>query len=150
MPQPSKGTLSLKEFVGLKIQLQKNERIAFTVVSGSMEPLIMTGEPITVRRLNDHQLRRYDIVVFFDSHRLVCHYIWHKNFLKSVEGLQTFVTRGMPGYDDLPVSEDRILGLVASHKLSKALIVRLHLKYWVRKKVHPLSVFFSLKKRVDK
>lgn len=84
------------------------------IISDSMEPVIMTGEEITVQ-VGEKNLSRFDIIVIWQNESLVCHYLWQKNKIVTPILLQT---RNMRKEQDYPVSEEDYLGKVTSHKLS--------------------------------
>lgn len=112
-----KGDLSLIEFESLRTVLEIKRRLDFTVVTGSMEPLIRTGSRIEVEKLAE-PLKKFDIIVFFSRQKLVCHYLLHVNSILSPLGKKTYVTRGLAnGYEDFPCDEDLIFGRVVSHKI---------------------------------
>lgn len=85
-----------------------------TIVSGSMEPVIMTGEGIVVS-VKCRELKRFDIIVFVQDQKLICHYLWTTNkFVKPI----LMQTRSMGGSRDFPIKEEDYVGKVLSHKLS--------------------------------
>ncbi len=91
-----------------------------------MEPLIAPGDFIEVVPPVP-PFKRFDIIVYLghDGDGLVCHYVWHRNELPSAHGQQVYVTRNLnsayEGIDDLPVSEDKVVGQVVSHQLTTAM-----------------------------
>ena len=133
--------LSEADFYLLQMRLSHTTEMTFKVVSDSMEPLIMTGEKIKVRSIKIDQLHLFDIIVFLKGEKLICHYIWHMNTLRSWDGLRTLTTKNMPGGEDLPVPENQILGIVTSHKISGWLQLRLTLKFWLRRKFYGWRMF---------
>ena len=106
------------------------------VISGSMEPVIMTNEKIIAVRLEKHSttLKPFDIIVFWDGNRLICHYIWHINRLIRSNGVQVYVTRPYAGKgEDLPLTEAQVLGLVTSHRISSFGRLKLLIKAFLKK-----------------
>jgi signal peptidase I len=85
------------------------------IVSGSMVPVIMIGEEITVI-VKERNLKRFDIIVFLSEGKLVCHYLWRMNEIVTPRLMQT---RSMLGGTDLPIEEKDYIGKVVSHHLSK-------------------------------
>lgn len=83
------------------------------IISDSMEPVIRTGEDITVK-VGEKDLKRFDIIVIYQDDKLVCHYLWQMNRIVRPVLLQT---RNMKGTYDHPVSEDHYLGKVISHQI---------------------------------
>ncbi|MGZ3688907.1 MAG: S24/S26 family peptidase [Bdellovibrionota bacterium] len=93
---------------------------AFTVVTGSMEPLIATGSRIVVEAVSG-PLEVFEIVLFWDGQStLICHYILHANAIRGPGGIRSYVTHSLRGGEDLPIPENQILGRVTNHRLSRA------------------------------
>lgn len=84
------------------------------VVTGSMIPIIEIGQEIVVN-VGDRKIKRFDIIVFYDQEKLICHFLWNLN--RRVEPL-LLQTRNMAGVLDHPVSMDDYLGKVVSHRLN--------------------------------
>jgi signal peptidase I len=84
------------------------------VVSGSMFPVIQVGEEIVVD-IKARDLKRFDIIVFVQDERLICHYLWTKNKIVVPLLLQT---RNMSGGKDIPITEEDYIGRVVSHRLN--------------------------------
>jgi signal peptidase I len=79
-----------------------------------MEPLIQTGERLLVEPLGDvSTLKRFDVVVFWDGEKFVCHYfLAHSKFQQNKTPM--ILTKGLRGSDlDTPVECAHILGRVA-------------------------------------
>lgn len=112
------SAIDARQFEGLKKELEREKRARFTVVTGSMAPLIKAGDMIEVEPLAGSQPRRFDILVYWDGKILICHYVWHLQL--AFQGAeQEFITRPLAStLDDLPVPSSRVLGRVISHKLS--------------------------------
>jgi signal peptidase I len=121
--------ISRLDFQSLKTVLEIKKLMSFTIASGSMEPLIMTGENIVVEPING-DLKKFDIIVFYFGEKLVCHYLLHCNEIPSMKMQKTYVTRGLAnGYEDLPCENDELFGRVISHKMS----------YWTRMRISILD-----------
>lgn len=121
MPDSQQATqLNFEQFKELKEFLKYQKKIRTEVVSGSMEPLIMTGDSVYVEPVQDiGELKRFDIILFLYNKILVCHVIWHLNHLPNAEGERVFITRGIRSkYDDLPVPYSHVLGIVKEPRLS--------------------------------
>lgn len=84
------------------------------IVSGSMVPVIAIGEEITVE-VKARELKRFDIIVFVQHQKLICHYLWTMNKIVQPHLMQT---RSMGGHKDFPIGEDEYIGKVISHRLS--------------------------------
>lgn len=84
------------------------------IVSGSMIPVIQIGEEIVVD-IKAKELKRFDIIVFVQDEKLICHYLWTMNKIVTPLLLQT---RSMGGAKDYPIREEDYIGRVVSHRLS--------------------------------
>lgn len=84
------------------------------IQTDSMEPLIKVGDTVVVE-VGNLELKRFDIIVFYDDQKLICHYLWHKNVVVTPVMLQT---RNLHGKKDCPIKLENYLGKVVSHHLS--------------------------------
>lgn len=84
------------------------------IVSGSMIPVIQVGEEIVVD-IKARDLKRFDIIVFVQDEKLICHYLWTMNKVVTPLLMQT---RNMGGGKDYPIMEEDYIGRVVSHRLS--------------------------------
>ena len=84
------------------------------IVSGSMIPVINIGDEILVE-VKAKKLKRFDIIVFLDEGKLICHYLWTMNKVVKPFLMQT---RNMYGGKDIPIREENYIGKVLSHRLS--------------------------------
>jgi hypothetical protein len=83
------------------------------IVTGSMVPVIGIGENIVVE-VGTQELSRFDIIVFYQGEKLVCHYLWRLN--RRVEPI-LMQTRSLSGGRDYPIGIQDYLGKVISHRL---------------------------------
>ena len=84
------------------------------IVTGSMLPVIQIGEKIIVE-VKARNIKRFDIIVFVQDKKLICHYLWNIN--RFIEPL-LMQTRSLGGRKDYPIGEADYIGKVVSHKLS--------------------------------
>ena len=84
------------------------------IVSGSMEPVIKIGEEILVV-VKAKDIKKFDIIVFKQNNKLICHYLWSINKMIDPKLMQT---RSLLGGKDFPIREEDYIGKVVSHKLS--------------------------------
>lgn len=124
------GYCDLFSFTKLKKRLHSSGKMSLEVVSGSMLPLIPVGSSIDIRPIID-ELKPFDIVVFWDGDKLISHYIWKKSAFKT-QGKDVWLTRSLqnPENNDLPVEEDRILGIIINFNLSGFQKFFVMLKAW--------------------
>src|SRR5262245_43077505 len=81
-----------EEFGSLREALSRDGVLRCTVATGCMSPLIKAGDSIDIAPFKrDPEV--FDIVVFWDGSRMVCHFIWHRNYLSAADGQELFVTR---------------------------------------------------------
>ncbi len=91
--------------------------LRFNVVTSSMEPLIPVGEKIIIDKTAE--LKQYDIIVFWQNEKLICHVLWHFNQRLKMGGSPIWVTRALKGIHwDLSIQPDHVLGKVVNHQLS--------------------------------
>lgn len=110
MKKKQSSKLSKKEFAALKQELIQDSEFLFPVVTDSMAPIITVGEIIVVKPL-PQRLKPFDIIVFYQFEKLICHFVWHQNEKIG----KTVITRNLnEGKFDLPVSEEEILGIVSN------------------------------------
>jgi signal peptidase I len=83
------------------------------ILSGSMDPVIKVGDEILVD-VKARDFKRFDIIVFAHENILICHYVWRVNKLVQPLMIQT---RSLKGELDFPVSMDKYVGKVISHRL---------------------------------
>ena len=121
MPTPEQARpIPWAEAESVKEAIRKEKRVGFTVVSGSMEPVIMTGQQIEVAPIDSlDDLRTFDILLFWNGKLLICHYLWHINSLPGSRRLKLVITRPLASLkgEDLPVPVEHILGRIVSHKI---------------------------------
>lgn len=115
-PKPLKDTNSLLDHEVLKKKLASGDSFGLTVVSDSMEPLIMTGETIwPVAPPAAQELKIFDIILFRQGQKLNAH------FLTKVDSENDlFITRPLkdPRHQDYPLKYNDIVGLIAHKKIS--------------------------------
>lgn len=90
--------------------------LKFKVVSDSMSPLIPVGTEVYIRKfeMND-VLKRFDILLFKQGDRLICHYFWHENKVFDKGLINTRCIRY--GGQDNPFSRSQIIGVVTNFKI---------------------------------
>lgn len=115
------GEMSWEDFQRVK---NGNTLYKFTVVTGSMVPIIPVGGKVVVE---SHARPRWgDIVVFWQDGKLICHVLWHQNRVLQSQGEQIYVTRSLVGKNwDVSIRAGQLLGVVISHRLSLWWKVRL-------------------------
>ena len=112
--------VTLAEAMTVRDAIRSERHVGFTVVSGSMEPVIMTGSLIEVEPLESiDELRTFDIILFWNGKRLICHYLWHINQLPGADGARIIITRPLAPKDgeDQPVPTAHVLGRIVSHRI---------------------------------
>lgn len=110
-------TQPLLQFDSAKKALRKQGRLGLRIHTPSMEPLIPAQDLVEVTPLKSAP-SVWDIIVFWQGDRWLCHWVFHINALPSAEGKSIFLTRPLNQHgEDLPVEEDQILGKVVSHSI---------------------------------
>lgn len=112
--------LTLEDFAAVKKQLHLQKKMIVRIVSGSMEPLIKTGENIELEEFASFaQLKRFDVIVFYYRNTLICHFLWHVNDVIKRDGKTILVTRPLArNGEDFPVTEDMVLGWIPSKQMT--------------------------------
>lgn len=117
----------------LAVELIKNkvqkEAANIQIVSGSMLPLIKIDEQLDLVRLPT-ELKVFDIIVFYDNEKLVCHFVWkdQRDFNKSV------ITRSLrePYKNETPRDYNNIIGWVPSKKVPFKTKAKIIFFSWIR------------------
>lgn len=92
--------------------------IKYTIVSDSMTPLIPVGSAITIEKVKDiKELKRFDILVFKENNKLICHYLWHIN---KIFDQGKIVTRNLKdGALDVPFEFAKLHGKVTNYRIKR-------------------------------
>jgi hypothetical protein len=107
--------MTRRRYERLKEELAAKGRLPCTIVSGSMLPVIPIGGEVEIAPLRGTP-RLFDIVVFWKTDRLICHYVCHVNRLREEDPV--LVTRGLAsGHEDIPIRRSAVLGRVVSHRI---------------------------------
>lgn len=105
-------------FIKAKSVLENKGMVPVKIISGSMEPVIKVNENVIVSKLK-RPIARFDIIVFKGDREFICHYVRHVNrFVKDGEN-DLIQTRGLNAkFNDVPIHQDQVLGIVISHRLN--------------------------------
>ena len=102
--------LQFEDFVILKKKLHRKKAMSFNIASDSMSPLIKINDKIEIVPVRTDELQLFDIIVFWQFDRLLCHFI-----VKTISPLNTASLKNKVDY---PVKEELILGKVVNFKLN--------------------------------
>ncbi len=120
-------------FLDMKSYLSDGHKLNAKVISGSMEPVIMTGDLVEVEAVRVETLKMFDIILYWDGEKLICHYVWHLNRIPGAAGERVILTKKIgKGNPDFPVSEYKVLGRITNFSISWP---RKLLELWRRGKV---------------
>lgn len=117
-----RARFSRTQFGKFKQRLHDEGALGIRILSGSMEPLIQTGEELQVIPIKDvADLKPFDIIVYWDRDILICHYLWSINQrFRTDAGLRIFGTRSLASQrEDFPIDESQILGRVIGKRISR-------------------------------
>jgi hypothetical protein len=105
-------------FSELKRRLASDGKMKVVTPTRSMVPCIYPGDAVEIEPI-EGDLKRFDIIVYWDGKNLVCHIYWHENSL-AWGGPRLFVARALDPKlgEDLPALPSALLGKVISHRLS--------------------------------
>jgi signal peptidase I len=101
--------------------------IKYKIVSDSMTPLISIGDEIIIKKLEPGlKLKKFDIILYQNGEKLMCHYFWHQNKLFD-QGF--IITRNLKsGNFDYPFELNNVLGVVINFKINFLLKFKIILK----------------------
>ncbi len=98
--------------------------LKYRVISDSMTPLIPVGAEVCIRKLKEHEeLRRFDIILFKQGNRLVCHYYWHENKVFDKGLVNTRCIKNKK--EDHPFPKNQIIGVVTNFQISSWLKIKI-------------------------
>lgn len=120
--------MDLLKFRTLKLKLQQQGELSLKVASGSMIPVLKIGQIITVKKAQPWELKKFDILVFWQSEKLMCHFLWSKQ--KQFKGKEVrFITKSLenPREIDLPLKECLLLG-----KVDVTIPLSFKIKVWLK------------------
>ena len=102
------------EFELLKLKIRHGP-LSIRIISDSMAPLFNAQDTVDAH-LPPRQLNPFDLLVFYERQRLVCHFVWKDQ--QEFDG--TVLTRSLknPYVNDLPHTSSDILGWVPSKNIS--------------------------------
>lgn len=89
--------------------------LKYKIVSDSMAPLIPVGAEILIEAVKPEEIKRFDILLFEESPKLMCHYVWHVN---KIFNKGEITTRNLSlGELDIPFEFCKVKGRVVNFKL---------------------------------
>lgn len=124
--------LDYSKFIILKKQLEIEKTIQLEVLGSSMLPLYRSvGERINVEIIHELiELKRFDIIVFWQNEGLIVHYFWKINsFFNDNAKDPTIITRPLnpiTAYDH-PIHFNQLLGIVRDKKIGNYLKFKISL-----------------------
>lgn len=105
--------------------------LKYKIVSDSMSPLIPIGAEIEIRKLEDsEELKKFDIILFKQDARLVCHYFWHENDIFDKGLINTRCINSLD--EDHPFARNQIIGIVTNFKISNWLKFKMMIRDLLR------------------
>ena len=111
--------VNFEDFQALRSELLRGGAREIQLVSNSMAPLLPTGARAMVEGCSIGELKPFEIVVFWENGKLICHVVCGQGELPAADGQASLVTRGLSSKSfDLPIPADCILGRVTSHRLT--------------------------------
>ncbi len=103
--------MDLIDFYKLKSDLTRLGEYTFKIASDSMHPLLKVDSLVTVRPVEQESLERFDVIIFWEGNRLICHFLWAKQQIE-LSKKSVFITKSLkdPLGFDLPVKDNLLLG----------------------------------------
>lgn len=80
-----------------------------------MEPLIPVGAELLLERAKADSLERFDIIVYEEGEKLMCHYVWKVNMVFSQGDITTKSLKYKK--EDVPFSFDKVKGRVVNYEI---------------------------------
>lgn len=103
--------MDLIDFYKLKSDLAKSGELKLRIASDSMHPLLKVNSLVKVVPLDLDQLKRFDVIIFWENDRLMSHFLWAKQSSEKSEK-SLFITKSLkdPKGFDLPIKDNLLLG----------------------------------------
>lgn len=104
----------------LKERLNQSKTIKIKIKSDSMEPLLKVHSDYDLFKIeNLADLKRFDIIVFWQVDRYICHFVWKKQICLNTSD-EIWITRSLKNKfeDDLPIKKEQILGIIRDYRVS--------------------------------
>lgn len=104
--------LEYLEYLKIKNDVANGGTFKYRIISDSMSPIIKVDELISIEDSSLDNLSRYDIIIFWQNNKLICHFIWSQ--LKDSKDEVNLITKSIknPKDIDLPVPKGNVLGKV--------------------------------------
>ncbi len=120
---------SLQEFLFIKKKLNEQSSLKVKIISGSMEPLIMTGEEVVLESFQGDLVPYETYVYLNEENNLICHYFWKKSLLEPGHLLFRAL---LSSQSDHLVKKEFVLGKVKNKRVGwwqqLTSLVKIHLK----------------------
>lgn len=101
--------------------------LRFKIVSDSMTPLISVGSEIKIEKIGiQTEFKKFDILLFRQGERLVCHYFWHQNEVIDRGFITTRCLKD--GKLDHPFAREMIIGRVVNFEIGFWLKLKIRLR----------------------
>lgn len=110
--------LSSEEVEIIRARVNFEGEITVQIASGSMEPVLKTGEKLRMQKPPDlKEISVFDIVVFMQNAIPTCHAVLDKTRYKGRENF--LITGGLATrHEDRPVYQKDLIGIIREKKLS--------------------------------
>jgi signal peptidase I len=91
-----------------------------------MEPLIKVGDIINIEKISADELKKFDVIVFRNCNKLMCHYFWSWNPMNESQ----FITRSLlnPTENDPPTDIDNLVGKVLDYEITQLMKIKIILR----------------------
>ena len=119
--------MDLVKFRALKMRLQREGRLELRVASTSMQPVIWKDQAVVAEEVNPKELKKFDIIIFWQQQKIFCHLLWH--IQKNEKNEDIFITKSLenPCEIDMPLKEELLLG-----KVNATIPIYLKLIMWLK------------------
>ena len=132
---PEYKDIDFTAFQMIQIALKKKCQLDVRVLGKSMNPILFEEDILTVYPLLSlENLKRFDVIIFWQNNLLICHYFWRFNTHFQTDST-TLLTRPLNPVraHDHPIEMSQVLGIVPS----------VYINRWLRFKI----LFYAIKDR---
>ena len=125
------------KFQSIKKIIKKNDSISIKIISDSMQPSLNINDIINIKyiNINEYTFNRFDILLFWDSNFLMCHYFWSYNNLFNNNGSKSINTRSIKEIysNGIPISPSQVIGIATNCKISTWIKFKILIKNLVKR-----------------
>ena len=101
------------EIISIKKKLKAEGALSITIASGSMHPVLKTGNHYCLLPLDEKYVpSKYDILAYWDGEKIIGHYFYSEAKLFNSKEIRWIFKSIVSQVEDFPVSKDFVLGQI--------------------------------------